>query len=84
MLTTDTVTVIVGSNARQCDAEPMPDALGAAQKAAPKRSRPPVSSLAAVTADAQGPGRARARGCADMAPRGERQLLRGEYAGQAH
>ena len=46
-LTIDTVTVIVGSNARQCDAEPTLDALGAAQKAAPKRSRPSVSSLAA-------------------------------------
>ena len=45
-LTIDTVTVIVGSNARQCDAEPTLDALGAAQRP-PERSRPSVSSLAA-------------------------------------
>lgn len=46
-LTIDTVTVIVGSNARQCDAEPTLATLRAAQKGAPKRSRPSVSSLAA-------------------------------------
>jgi len=46
-LTIDTVTVIVGSNARQCDAEPTLASLRAAQKGAPKRSRPSVSSLAA-------------------------------------
>ena len=46
-LTIDTVTVIVGSNARQCDADLALATLRAAQKAAPKRSRPAVSSLAA-------------------------------------
>lgn len=46
-LTIDTVTVIVGSNARQCDADLALASLRAAQKAAPKRSRPSVSSLAA-------------------------------------
>lgn len=46
-LTADTVTAIVGSNARQCAAEPTLDALRAAQRGAPKRSKPAVSSLAA-------------------------------------
>ena len=46
-LTIDTVTAIVGSNARQCAAEPTLDALRAAQRGAPKRSKPAVSSLAA-------------------------------------
>ena len=46
-LTIDTVTVIVGSNARQCGVSATLDALRAAQKGAPKRSRPSVSVLAA-------------------------------------